>query len=540
MKNFYLIIILILSGFRGCSQNPGPTRMSTDMIKDMGALRAVEKHAPLRNFFGVNAFEWDFEDGANPAVPDSLRLSAIKGFAAIRHYLDWEKLEPEEGSFSYNPARSGGWNYDTIYTWCKEQGIFVLPCLKTLPGWMQASYPEDQRDAENVPARYGSDLKDPAAYVEQAKVAFQFAARYGSNKNADKRLLTVNSTPRWTNDGINEVKTGLGLIKYIECDNERDKWWKGRKAYQTGREYAANLSAFYDGNKGKLGPGAGVKNADPSMMVVMAGLASPGTDYIKGMIDWSRENRGVRRDGSVDLPWDIINYHYYANDADMAPGKEQTMGVAPEISRDAVIADNFVLFAHQFAHDMPVWVTETGYDINSQSIQKAPAANGRTALETQADWILRTSLLYAKSGIQRVFYYELYDDNINNPTKYASSGLVNADRTKRPAAAFLAQTNKLFGNYTYAETDNNDPEVDRYTFNGRSMYVLINATEKGGAAIYMLHLGKGDTAFIYQPKEGSDSMNATERTTVNGNVEITVTQTPVFVTGYNVYQIITH
>ena len=153
---------------------------------------------------------------------------------------------------------------------------------------MLDSYPAELRNNENVPAKFGKNLSDPNSYVEQARAAFQFAARYGSNKSINKNLVKVNSSARWTNDQINQIQIGKGLVKYIECDNERDKWWKGRKAYQTGREYAANLSAFYDGHKQKMGKDVGVKNADSSMKVVMAGLANPSTDYIKGMIDWCK------------------------------------------------------------------------------------------------------------------------------------------------------------------------------------------------------------------------------------------------------------
>lgn len=34
-----------------------------------------------------------------------------------------------------------------------------------------------------------------------------------------------------------------------------------------------------------MGTGIGVKNADPNIKVVMAGLASPNPDYVRGMID---------------------------------------------------------------------------------------------------------------------------------------------------------------------------------------------------------------------------------------------------------------
>lgn len=180
---------------------------------------------------------------------DESRMNALKAFGGVRHYMDWQKLELTEGKYTFNPVHSGGWNYDAIYERCKAENIEVLPCLKTLPDWMKNTYPYGQQDMENVPLKYGRDYADPASYIEQAKVGFQYIARYGNNPNVDLSLLSVNSAPRWGTDAINVVKRGMGVIKYIECENERDKWWKGRKAYQTGREYAAELSAFYDGNK---------------------------------------------------------------------------------------------------------------------------------------------------------------------------------------------------------------------------------------------------------------------------------------------------
>jgi len=111
---------------------------------------------------------------------------------------------------------------------------------------------------------YGADKTKPASYIDQAKLAFQFAARYGSNKTVNPALLSVNSKTRWTGDPANTIRIGLDLVKYMECNNEPDRWWKGREAYQTGREYAANLSAFYDGHLNTMGLGVGVKMLTPT------------------------------------------------------------------------------------------------------------------------------------------------------------------------------------------------------------------------------------------------------------------------------------
>lgn len=491
---------------------------------------AVKKSIPLSNYFGINAYEWDFLNPyTNSFVIDENRFAAVKNFTGVRHYMDWQKLEQSEGNYTFSPTHSGGWNYDTIYARCKESGIQVLACLKTVPDWILNTYPESERDNENIPLRYGKNYNDPLSYIEQAKVGFQYIARYGYNKNIDSSLVKVNSTPRWTNDDINTKKIGLGLIRYIECDNERDKWWKGRKAYQTGREYAANLSAFYDGHKNTMGAGVGVKNADSTIKVVMAGVALTNTDYLRAMIDWCKEFRGFKPDGSINLCWDIANYHLYSTDPAL------NRGVAPEKVIAGIGADStakaFISAAHQYLNEMPVWVTESGYDINEGSHNKVIGVGTKTVLQTQADWILRTSLLYARNGIDYLFFYQLQDDNPLSNALYGTSGLINQNLSPRPATDFIRQTNKLFGQYSYVKTLNTDPLVDMYRFGDADMYAIYVPDEIGRTEMYTLNLNNADSATIYTPTEGVQDMNASTVKTTNGMLTLTATETPVFVVG---------
>ncbi|QDK79723.1 carbohydrate-binding protein [Spirosoma sp. KCTC 42546] len=492
---------------------------------------ALAKSVKLKDMLGVNAYEWNFEDGNTPWQINESKMNVVKSFSGIRHYMDWNKLEANEGDYSYNPTLSGGWNFDAIYERCKAEGIEVLACLKTIPDWMANTYPQDQRDGENVPLRYGKDFSDPLSYLEQAKAGFQYMARYGSNTNVNPALVSVNTTPRWTGDNPNTVKIGLGLIKYIECDNERDKWWKGRKAYQTAREYAANLSAFYDGHKNTMGPGVGVKNADPSVKVVIGGLASAssGSDYVKGMIDWCKQYRGYKPDGTVNLCWDIINYHMYSDNTSSSQSGTSTRGAAPEVTPIDRIADDFRQTAHRQSYDMPVWITEAGYDVNQGSPIRAIPIGAKSALETQGDWILRTALLYARKGIEKLFFYQLYDDN-GTGGMFGTSGLANGDDvSRRPAADYLYQTKKLFGEYSYKETTHSNPIVDRYEKDGKSAYVLVVPDEIGRTALYTLDLGTATQAQIYRPKVGSNDMELQTVSTDQGKLLLTVTETPMFV-----------
>jgi len=487
----------------------------------------VPKAYHLNQYCGINGFEWDFEDPNNPLVVSPAMLTGMESFTQFRHYMDWNKLESTQGEYTYDPVHSGGWNYDALYAACKANNIFVLADLKGQPNWLMATWPTNQQDSENVPVPYGSDFSDPNSYILQAKVAFQYAARYGSNGSVSSSLLSVDPSIRWTNDPPNVVKKGTALIQYIECDNERDKWWKGTNAYQTSYEYAANMSAFYDGNMNTMGPGIGVKNADPNMQVVMGGLASADPSYVQGMIDWCKLHRGYKADGTVNLCWDVINYHFYSNNG--VSGGVATTGVAPELSGTMKTAQAFIKMSHLYAHNMPVWVTESGYDVNSGSPQRAPAIGSKTALQVEADWILRTSMLYARAGIARLFFYEAYDDSPTNPIQYGSSGLLNSDFSRRPAANYLYELNKQFGNYLYKQSLSTNPIVDQYQDSAKVMYALAIPDQVGRTANYTLNLGTADSAIIYNPTITGNVMSSTAVKLSGGKLTVNVTETPTFV-----------
>jgi hypothetical protein len=548
----YKTVLIILAGiFLGNCNNPGSNadkeafkNISNAITSDTTRIAAINEPpinvvrpgspVPLKNMFGINGYEWNFLE--NPGSPNDRKhiyednMALIKTFSAVRHYLNWNRIESIKGDYTFNPAFSGGWDYDVIYERCKQDGILVLVDLKNSPEWMFNTYPAGSRDDENAPAPYGQSLGDPASYADQARTAFQFAARYGYNKRVDKALVKVHTAKRYPDDIPNEIKIGMGLIKYIECGNERDRWWGANETHQNPEEYAANMSAFYDGNMGKLGPNAGVKAADPNMQVVMGGLASADINYLQRMIDWCKKNRGYKKDGNINLCFDVINYHLYSNDGDVRTHKRATTGIAPELSNDGSIANAFVKLANSLPQHPEVWLTETGYDINQESYQKAESIGKKTVLDDQADWILRTSLLYIRYGIKRVFFYQLFDDHAGGTTQYATSGLA-AGIKRRPAADYILQTSKLMGDYDYVKTISKDPLVDQYQSGNKTMYVLTIPDETGRTANYTLDLGKADKANIYHLKTGDDMMDKRQVNTLNGKLKIEVTETPVFVEG---------
>ena len=491
----------------------------------------IKPSLPLKNMTGVNGFEWDILTSDGGGI-NQKSLQMAQAFSGFRHYLDWQKLENTEGLYTYSPCYSGSWDLDTLYKTLKKSNIEVLACIKTIPSWMQATYPVNSRNNENVPLKYGKDLTLPISYIEQAKLGFQYAARYGSNTSVSGSLLSVDKTPAYPNAPINTVKIGLNLVKYIECENERDKWWKGRSAYQTGREYAANLSAFYDGHLNTMGAGVGVKNADPNMKVVMAGTALATTDYVRGMVDWCAEKRGYLPNGTINYCWDIINYHSYCDNANSTQyAGTATAGAAPESTDFESMIGDFIKTSSIYVNNMPLWLTETGYDINSNlSTQFAPPVGSKTALQTQADWILRTALISARSGISRLFFYEMVDDNTVGG-QFGSSGLVTTS-ARRPSAQFLFQLNQNFGNFIYKETINHRPEVDRYEYNNQSVFVVWNPTQTGASTTYTLQTGAIDSAKIFTPNDVAETMKVSLLQNSATSLSLTATETPIFVVPY--------
>ncbi len=190
------------------------------------------------------------------------------------------------------------------------------------------------------------------------------------------------------------------------------------------------------------------------------------------------------------------------------------------------------MLANSVQQHPEVWVTETGYDINQGSYQKAKPIGKKTVLANQGERLLRTSLFYIRNGIKKVFFYQLFDDHANGTTQYATSGLAESIK-RRPAADYILQTTRLMGDYVYKKTINKDPLVDDYQSGKKTIYVLLVPDETGRTGNYILDLGKAAKALIYNLKTGSDIMDKKQVTLENSKLKIKVTETPVFVEALN-------
>ncbi len=337
-----------------------------------------------------------------------------------------------------NPTVQADGMYDEYYQELKNKNITAIPCINKVPNWSHES-PNDPEWADLKMNDIGTNPNDPLSYRSISQYGFQLAARYGRVKYPSQDLK-VNQEPRWNGDIVNLLQSGLDLLSYIELENEPDRPWKNPTHKYTAEQFAAFMSAVYDGHEGRMGKGYGIKTADPSMKVVMAGISAINTKYIEDMNQWFKQNRTDQIFAA-----DVINVHHYCNSAN-PPFPAQTVnlylgdGIDPitdklyqrlnvlknKVGRDYLSTNNNT--NNDISNIDPLgrknvkfWFTEFGYDTNPCSTPLCQAVENDSI---QAEWILQSFLIAIKAGYEKSFVYNLSDEmSADKGYVFGSSGL---------------------------------------------------------------------------------------------------------------------
>lgn len=374
----------------------------------------------LAGRIGINGFHW---------VPTHL----IQPFSLYREYIMSNWIWTEKG-LMLEPSFQGNGNFDEHFQKLHDSGVTVIPCINRLPDWFIKGRENSPHWQDLRMHRPGLADTTAESYREIGELAFQLAARYGSVRHPDP-ILQVNMQPRWTNDPTNQKKSGLALLRYLEIENEPNRWWLPAECQYSPEAYATLLSVCYDGHEGLLGPRCGIKTASPDIQVVMAGLANLNLGYLERMRIWFKTHRSDGRFAA-----DILNLHHYCNSGNSTRLLEAPFlqAIAPEIDSLHEKISNVILWRDTRLPGVPVWLTETGYDTQSPSPQQARPFGGLNAEAVQARWLLRSVMEALAGGIDAVFIYNAIDENsAHSGALYASSGLAYGEKPLDPAKAFL-------------------------------------------------------------------------------------------------------
>jgi len=477
----------------------------------------------MEDFIGINTFN---------DIPDSLN----KVVKQLREYHNWGW---DEGNtdlgyigfpfnlYGWNPSWVSGWNFDAFYGRTKAEGTTVSPDLQYDAPYMLAFNPGANNS--NRPIRGNKDPENAASYPEHADWMYQYTARYGSTAVPISNLKLQSA---------NALLTGLGYLNYIENWNEPDKNWFSDTAYFTPFQFAAMCSADYDGHKGTMGTTFGVKNADPTMNMVMAGLANADTAYMSVMLFWANAN--TVRNGT--FPADVLNFHHYSNDGG-GQGATQTQAYSPEQDSLQQKVATVVAFRNKNLPGKPVWISEFGYDTNPNSVQAAPAIGTATNWETQARWLIRSYLAIAAGGADKAHMFMLPDVDETSYTKFSSSGLVTpgvsnggyAPYTKKQSWYYLYTFRKRLTGYQFAgQVSSGNPGVLVYSFTKASnptdsiIYAVWSPTRTDATiSNYQFTLPSPLTAAANIELTNGDTLGVqTPLTVTGGQVTLTVNEKP--------------
>ena len=280
-----------------------------------------------------------------------------------------------------------------------------------------------------------------------------------------------------------------------------------------------------------MGPNLGLKTADPSMKFVMAGMYDFHFEFLKSMVLWFKY---YRPDGKV--PIDIVNVHHYSNSlgGQFVAG---AVGISPEADQLVTSMTQFVTQCKTILPDIPVWISEFGYDSSNGSLQKVPSVTGQTQFLTQANLILRSILAFTKAKVDKSFIFNIYDEDVNQNTAstYQSSGLVIQESLgykPKPGYNFILAFRDLMSNFYYLKDNSiSGTYVYKYTDDsGNYVYACWSPTSNNSQYTFNLVLEETNVIAIqYRLIETQNTFETQKLQIVSNSVNITVNESPKFI-----------
>ncbi|RYG19513.1 hypothetical protein EON82_21370 [bacterium] len=455
--------------------------------------------------------------GTNAFIDDPIETIAPVG-GIVREYHPWGwDVEGKDGLVRFQPSGAAGgnaWFFDDYYRKLKAAGCTVAPVV-----WQAPNPLFDYKSKEAKPIAPGSNSEDPLSYRKHAEHFFQYAARYGSRRVEDRLLSLAPGQPR---------VSGLGLLRYLENWNEPDKNWEGREGWFSPYDLAALSSADYDGHRGRLGRTAGIKNADPSMKLVLGGLAGLNLDLIRAIKLWADAHRGG------DFPADVLNLHHYSSSAGEQGWKPDTKAFSPEEDNLRQKLQVFADWRDRNAPDREVWITEFGYDTNPGSPISAPPIGKMTAQEVQGAWLVRGILAAAAARMDRAAMFMLRDVDSKASGVFATCGLVTEKGKweRKPSWYYLAAMRKaLKGMRFAAEIPSRNHDVRIYRFDAvkgkAKAYALWCPSREDKRVSFQFSIGPGAKRQI--SLANGHAVGVSRPLPANSMVTIEVGETPTFV-----------
>jgi hypothetical protein len=363
------------------------------------------------------------------------------------------------------------------------------------------------------------DPEDPGSYSRHARMMWNLAAFFGNTK-VDTALLSISNRPK---------QSGRGSMSMYENGNEEDGWWTGKK-YCNPVEYFAQSTADWDGDEGRLGRRAGIRNADPHSLLMMSGLIGLDTNRVK-VYKFLSEN--LREDHQFPWPGGI-QYHYYCT--------RNGRGISPEADSLRWRLTQARNCSRRIVPAAECFLGENGYDKGQASRQGTPLLPGYSVSQSQGIMLLRSINATFFSGFDAYILYWLRDSYPEDaPDLYLTSGILrqmpDGKTMVYPGWYYISTMVNQLGNYTADRVISEKGNVWIYKYRHRlfhdSVAYFVYSPTVIGAKIrqYALSVGNitDDIAREIIFKDDSEQGSESRLTATGSRVIIPVEEKPLLI-----------
>lgn len=402
--------------------------------------------------------------------------------------------EYPDDKMGFNPSKgAGGFHFDAFLQRMKENGLHSIPVLARNLLYTNVGA-DNMINVWQIPYDEGGDTEDPMSYKGYSSFLYQFAARYGKNKlKQDGGTIDINTLKLIDS---NEPKAGLDLVYAMEPGNEMDKDWLSDKEHMGPKRMAAFLSAVIDGHMGKMGPGHGIRTADPDMKILFPGPIDIKPDYILAVKDEIMKMRAE----APELGYPVNPFENFVMTSHIYPfkGGHSQKGKGAEFIENTDIAAKsreFVEKMKEAFNNCEVYLTETGYDkvIDKQSqlgtpvTQSDPVASHNISTYSQAKHVSRLIMNMFEAGYDKMFLFTLKDPVMigggGYKVKFSTSGLIRKNGVKDHSwFAVNALRERLTGFVFDSSEEKGDLKIIKLKNGSRTAFVTWLKTNKDAKA----------------------------------------------------------
>jgi hypothetical protein len=319
----------------------------------------------------------------------------------------------------------------------KQMGNKVWYCFLGVPLWLsRIKYPNDNRPVTHL----GQRMDDPVTYARHAKMFWHMAAAYGANP-VDTSLFEFKSQ---------HVFSGRNVMNIYENGNELDAF--GGENYCTPLEYFALSTADYDGDEGRLGPKHGLKQADSTAELMMAGMTRFDINrlrVLKFLCNTLRSDSQFLWNGGIQYHW------YSSNGTGNSPAKvfkSASAGITPEEDSLRQKLTKARDDTYMVQPGVEVFLGEFGYDKARGSKVSVPLVPGYNQSQSHGIMMIRAINAIFFSGFDRYIIYWIKDNYEETlPVLFLTCGLLrqhdNNIYTIYPAWYYISTMYNHLGNY---------------------------------------------------------------------------------------------